>query len=206
MKKTGFIIFFTMLFLTKAFAQNNIASILSKSYGHTISYAWGKAVFFLLTTEKSPSYTDHEKRYFWYSGNVINNTQGGFSGRLLDGDYREYYSNKNLKVQGAFKVGLKVGKWNTWTEEGTLISSMSFKSGIVEGEFKEYDSLGKISRIGKYKDGLLTGKISRYTADSVTVEKYDKGKIVSPKRSWVKKRLNKIFFNNKKQFNDDKNK
>src|SRR3978361_1257752 len=45
--------------------------------------------------------------YYWYSANAIHITQGGFSGKLLNGIYTEYYLDRNLKEQGRFKKGLK---------------------------------------------------------------------------------------------------
>jgi len=67
--------------------------------------------------------------YYWYSANTIHTSQGGFSGKLLNGLYTEYYTNKNLKEQGNFKKGLKDGVWKSWNEEGTLIAVTNWKHG-----------------------------------------------------------------------------
>lgn len=67
--------------------------------------------------------------YYWYSANTIHISQGGFSGKLLNGQYTEYYTNKNLKEQGNFKKGLKDGVWKSWNEEGTLTSVTNWKHG-----------------------------------------------------------------------------
>jgi antitoxin component YwqK of YwqJK toxin-antitoxin module len=69
--------------------------------------------------------------YYWYEANVIHNTQGGFSGKLLNGSYIEYYPNKNLKEQGTFKKGLKTGAWKSWNEDGTLAINSIWKNGIL---------------------------------------------------------------------------
>jgi len=68
--------------------------------------------------------------YYWYSANIIHETQGGFSGKLLDGLYTTYYPDKNLKEQGRFKKGLKNGLWKTWKEDGSLLSTIDWKHGI----------------------------------------------------------------------------
>jgi antitoxin component YwqK of YwqJK toxin-antitoxin module len=69
--------------------------------------------------------------YYWYSANQIHSTQGGFSGTLLNGQYTEYYLNKNLKEQGAFKKGLKDDVWKSWNEDGTLKQTVNWHKGLV---------------------------------------------------------------------------
>ena len=69
--------------------------------------------------------------YYWYESNQIHSTQGGFSGKLLNGLYTEYYSDKNLKEQGTFKKGLKNGTWRSWNEDGTLAVNSTWKNGLL---------------------------------------------------------------------------
>ena len=81
--------------------------------------------------------------YYWYEANAIHSTQGGFSGKLLNGQYNEYYLNKNLKVQGGFKKGLKNGEWKSWNEDGTLAGSSTWKNGqlVLEGKVSLWKKL-----------------------------------------------------------------
>ncbi|HZX59368.1 MAG TPA: hypothetical protein VFE54_11605 [Mucilaginibacter sp.] len=73
--------------------------------------------------------------YYWYEANQIHTTQGGFSGKPLNGQYIEYYPDKNLKEEGYFKRGLKNGPWKSWNEDGTLAVSSTWKNGLlVPGE------------------------------------------------------------------------
>jgi len=69
--------------------------------------------------------------YFWYGANLIHATQGGYSGKLLNGEYDEYYQNKNLKQKGVFKKGLKDGDWKTWNEDGSLSRLATWKNGVI---------------------------------------------------------------------------
>jgi antitoxin component YwqK of YwqJK toxin-antitoxin module len=68
--------------------------------------------------------------YYWYQANAIHSTQGGFSGKLLNGAYNEYYPNKNLKSQGNYKKGLKTGLWKVWNKDGTLAEVIAWKKGV----------------------------------------------------------------------------
>jgi hypothetical protein len=69
--------------------------------------------------------------YYWYSSNKIHSTQGGFSGRLLNGAYTEFYLTRNLKEQGTFDKGLKNGTWKNWDEEGKLVKTTHWKKGLL---------------------------------------------------------------------------
>jgi len=110
---------------------------------------------------------DTDKRYYWYAHNHINSTQGGFSGKLLNGSYQEFYSGKQLKESGFLYKGLKNKVWKNWDEKGTLKDDYTWKSGRMNGVYHKYDSTGKVLEAGKYKNDLLQGKQTRYTADGV---------------------------------------
>lgn len=130
------------------------------------------------------------KTYYWYSGNRIQHTQGGFSGRLLNGTYSEYYLNKNLKQQGTYKNGLKDGKWKTWESNGLLIEEVTWKKGIKEGTYAYYDKKGRISESGKYHHDLMEGSILHYQGpDTVQQVNYKKGLInndTAKSKKWLK--------------------
>ncbi|MFI5161253.1 MAG: toxin-antitoxin system YwqK family antitoxin [Sphingobacteriales bacterium] len=69
--------------------------------------------------------------YYWYSADAIHTTQGSYSGTLLNGQYDEYYLNKNIKEQGTFNKGVKTGIWRTWNEDGTLNQAEKWKNGVL---------------------------------------------------------------------------
>jgi len=107
----------------------------------------------------------NDRFYFWYSANRIHSTQGGYSGRLLNGDYKEFYPDKTLKEEGTFKEGLKDGIWKTWNENGSLVQQYTWKKGLLSGKFIICDDKGYIRASGKYKNGTLLVR------DSVTLWK-----------------------------------
>jgi len=100
----------------------------------------------------------NDRFYFWYSANVIHSTQGGFSGRLLNGLYKEYFPNKNLKEEGLFKEGLKDGIWKTWNEGGNLVQQYTWKKGIRSGKYFLCDDRGYIRESGIYKKNVLQAR------------------------------------------------
>lgn len=122
----------------------------------------------------------HDRIYFWYGSNAIHQTEGGFSGRLLNGQYQEFYADKNLREQGEFKDGLKDGVWQSWSENGLLKEFVNWKAGQKHGDFEFYNADGNLLQSGKYKHNLFDGKIRNYKGtDSVQVVKYKAGKLIT---------------------------
>ncbi len=120
--------------------------------------------------------TRPEKYYWWYSANRITVTQGGYSGKLLNGPYTAYYPDKNLKEQGGFLAGLKEGKWSSWNENGILRETVYWESGVKDGSFSEYDEKGNLLKSGYYRNGLQDGNVTSYLGkDSTSVTYYKKG-------------------------------
>lgn len=160
------------------------------AYNHRISFADHVLVFQLQASDEQPNTIDAKKKYHWYSNNQIKITQGGYSGKLLHGNYSEFYFNNNLKEQGQFAMGLKVGEWKNWSIQGTLVEKTNFKEGVLEGDFYRYNGLGELSESGYYKNGNLHGKLTKYFAkDSVSITKYKNGVIEVPSKDtpWFKK-------------------
>jgi hypothetical protein len=100
----------------------------------------------------------NDRLYFWYSANTIHSTQGGFSGRLLNGTYKSYYPNKNLKEAGVFKEGLKDGIWKTWNENGNLVRQYTWKKGLRSGKYFLCNEQGYIRESGTYKNNVLQAR------------------------------------------------
>jgi len=132
--------------------------------------------------------------YYWFSGNQINTTQGGYSGKLLNGKYQDFYLNKNLKEAGWFDKGLKSGLWKSWTENGILKDEYTFNAGAKNGDYVKYDTIGKVFEKGSFKQDLLSGKQERVVGDSTVTIYYQQGKIKERKSilpAFIKKILNK---------------
>jgi len=124
------------------------------------------------------------RSYYWYSSGKIKITQGGYSGKLLNGQYSEFYLNKNLKEQGEFRKGLKNGLWKSWTENGKLFQAVSWKNGVRNGGFETFDEKGNPKQKGNYANDVLDGsQITYFSKDSVQVVGYKDGKQVSNGKS-----------------------
>jgi len=72
---------------------------------------------------------DINKLYYWFRTDTVLTTAGGFGGRVLNGEYKVYYPNKNLREAGQFRYGLKVGDWKIWNPDGSLQTLVQWKEG-----------------------------------------------------------------------------
>ena len=138
-----------------------------------------------LTPLKSDPALETGKLYYWTSSNAIHTTQGGFSGKLLNGNYAEYYLNKNLKVQGQFRGGLKDGVWKNWTENGTLTEIYRWDRGERCGKFEMFGDDGKLKQTGYYKNDLLHGEFKTYTSNGKAESVYYRYGKVTEKSSFL---------------------
>lgn len=141
-----------------------------------------------ITAEIKPVKTEPciepDRFYNWYSSSQIKQTQGGYSGTLLNGWYNEFYLNKNLKQQGTFDKGLKNGVWKDWTEDGILIQSITWNNGIKQGAFVIYDEKGNVKQKGTYKNNEINGRLfTLNNKGEVQVSKYKQGNLIPQKQS-----------------------
>jgi hypothetical protein len=170
-----YISFFLILFTLPAFAQK------MPDYGlHKIRITdTGKTIVAEVIPVTSMPDVKSTLQYYWYAANTIHILQGGFSGQLLNGSYREFYLNKNLSKEGDYKKGLKNGQWNEWTESGVLKSSITWDNGVKSGKFSFFNPDGSLKQSGYYRQNELNGTVRSYLGkDSVQNIHYKKGKIV----------------------------
>jgi antitoxin component YwqK of YwqJK toxin-antitoxin module len=181
-----------MFFLGSACAQENISASVFNNYNHTLNFNDHKIVFQLQPIKQLPKLTDPTKKYHWYSNNQLKITQGGYSGKLLNGSYTDFHFNNNLKEKGVFKMGLKIGEWKKWNIEGKLSEIANFKDGILHGPFYQYNLSGDLQESGNYKNGKMDGEFRKYIKqDSIETSKYKDGKFKLEKPSWLKRQFKK---------------
>jgi hypothetical protein len=71
-----------------------------------------------------------DRYYSWYDKGIIGVTQGGYSGKVLDGEYTALYlENKQLREKGKYQMGLKAGKWLFWTKDGNIKEVQRWNNG-----------------------------------------------------------------------------
>lgn len=101
---------------------------------------------------------------------------------VKDGPWKEYYEEGQLRSEGVYSLGKRIGKWNFYHENGsieqegnynnqgntegpwkwyydngTVAREESFRNGLNDGIYTEYDETGKVVVQGEYVDGLEEG-------------------------------------------------
>ncbi|WP_461788819.1 toxin-antitoxin system YwqK family antitoxin [Pedobacter sp.] len=173
------IFYLTLIILTTGFnasSQSYLKMANSEAYQHHLSFPDYQVSFFTLSPEVKLDKAKVGRPYYWLAGSQINITNGGYSGKVLNGMYTSFYLNKQLKEQGNFNNGLKHGEWKQWRDDGSLISRINFNAGLEHGDFYRYDEHGTLIEKGKYSHGKLSGKLRKViNGDSVVVLTYRKG-------------------------------
>lgn len=93
--------------------------------------------------------------FHWFRPDTILITNSGFGGKLLNGEYKVFYPNKNIKESGFFDHGLKTGEWREWDIEGRLLKITNWKNGFREGNFIIYDKDGIKINEGYYSKDTI---------------------------------------------------
>lgn len=119
------------------------------------------------------------RTYFWYASNAIQQTESGFDGKLLHGEYKAFYLNNALKEWGHFHNGIKIGVWKNWHANGKLADECPYRHGRRHGTFRSYDEQGNLVLEAHYRHGLLNGTTRIYRNGEPTgMHKYKRGKEV----------------------------
>lgn len=83
---------------------------------------------------------------------------------IKDGHYKEWYpGKKQVKYQGELnQKGAREGKWNFYSEKGTLLSFTFYEAGKKNGYSVVKYPNGKIHYYGEYKDDQMVGEWITY--------------------------------------------
>lgn len=160
------------------------------SYSVTAHYPDHTVVTYVKPADKV--HLSDKNLYYWFSAGQVNVTRGGYSGKLLNGKYQDFYMDKSLRESGKFDRGLKTGEWRNWTNTGQLAATYSFKQGKKQGHYVKYDSTGRALEKGTYRDDLLDGRLESLAGDSTVVTWYKAGKVYQ-RKSRVPKFIYKLL-------------
>ncbi|PRD46266.1 toxin-antitoxin system YwqK family antitoxin [Sphingobacterium haloxyli] len=141
----------------------------------TINHDNGEKEVFTVTpkTTKAKSH----RLYHWYQSQRVQRTQGGYTGKLLHGNYNRYAANKQLLLQGTYKKGLANGVWKEWRPNHRLVKEERWRKGLQDGNARHYDEQGNLLLRGKMKAGKWHGKVWAFDSgdSSYHWNYYDRG-------------------------------
>jgi hypothetical protein len=174
-------------FIFASIAQS-VANDLVTTALHRHSLLRGDSVYLFYAVHPSKKIKPRSsKLYYWYKGDTILVTEGAFDGWVLNGSYKIFYPNKNIKQSGQFTNGLKTGIWRSWFPDGTLRNIVTWKNGERTGFFEEHHNDGSLSEKGHYRKNQISGIMTEYNSDGKkTKVKYKDGVQVRKKKKGKK--------------------
>jgi antitoxin component YwqK of YwqJK toxin-antitoxin module len=85
-------------------------------------------------------------------------SQGEYKDGKRIGEWVFYYPNGKLEQKGKYdKKGQAQGAWNWYYESGNLLREENYLNDVLDGATTEYDDAGKIVTKGQYVDGQKEG-------------------------------------------------
>lgn len=96
-----------------------------------IRYTNGFEVFNVCKTNPTITF-DEKKEYYWYNEfSKIKSTKGGCGGNLLNGNYKFYDEDGNLRVDKNYLLGLEDGNNVRWDSLGNITAKTTYKKGDI---------------------------------------------------------------------------
>lgn len=93
---------------------------------------------------------------FYIDGQLRSEGLYNFGKRV--GKWRFYHQNGSIEQEGNYNnLGNTEGQWKWYFDNGTVLREESFRNGLADGLFSEYDESGKLIIQGEYADGLEEG-------------------------------------------------
>ena len=113
----------------------------------------------------------NEKNY--YDNGILKSEFEKNDNGQLDGIYREYYENGQLKLECTYKNGQLEGIAKEYYKNNQLSCEYNFRDGKLDGLCKEYYESGKIKEEYYCKDGKFEGTYKKYYTNGKEKSEYN---------------------------------
>ena len=104
-----------------------------------------------------------------------------------DGDYREYYPDGQLFVEGSFSNGRQNGVWTYYHQNGKVNRKATYKDGQTDGSWEVYRADGTLAAKRAFSDGQRDREWIVYDASGerpIREEHYVRGKRDGVWKTW----------------------
>lgn len=91
-------------------------------------------------------------------------------------EYKNYYSDGQIKEKGKFKDYKRNGTWNEYYRTGNIKLTGEYLNNEKIGTWKEYDYNGKLIKKFEYKNNKLNGTVTTYNEDKTIIKTYNEDK------------------------------
>lgn len=94
-----------------------------------------------------------------------------------DGVYVDHHPNGKVKVEGAYRDGMKTGKWIYYWSDGATQTEGFYTKDEPSGTWTYYGKGGRMMGKGTYRDGKMwDGTFVRYVIGTTKIMRLSEGK------------------------------
>lgn len=99
----------------------------------------------------------------------------------INGEFKEYYKDGQLKEQCFYKNGKKEDEYKEYYENGVLKKQCFYKNQLRQGECKEYYDTGQLHELCYYKNEIREGRQELYdiNGEITKLKFYKNGKTIN---------------------------
>lgn len=102
---------------------------------------------------------------------VINGVVYNIDEKPINGIYKIYYTNGNVRMEIESLDGKPDGDGKFYDKNGNLLYQTSFKNGVIDGKMYNYYENGQLHNEMQYKEGILDGRQKTFDEDgNLTVD------------------------------------
>ena len=87
------------------------------------------------------------------------------------GQFKQYYKNGNISVEGFYDAQIPYGKWKEYYENGKLMEEYFYEHGLKQGSDKYFHDNGNLWTERIYKEGKLWEVISNFDINGNPLDK-----------------------------------
>ena len=109
--------------------------------------------------------SDSDEIYNENNTNVVDGVVYDINEKPINGIYKTYYPNGNVKMEVRSKSGKPEGEGRFYNEDGSLLFSGTFKNGLMNGKMLNFYPDGSIREENYYVDGIKDGIKRLVTGD-----------------------------------------
>lgn len=73
----------------------------------------------------------------------------------FDGEYKEYYANKSLKVKGQFVKDKKQGTWEVYDASGKCVQKLFYEDDVFKGDLIRFDTEKGVKEIAQKEIAMM---------------------------------------------------
>ncbi|MFP8489491.1 toxin-antitoxin system YwqK family antitoxin [Gracilimonas sp. Q87] len=95
--------------------------------------------------------------------------EGEFEDGFKIGEWKTYYDNGQILSVGSYLDGMEEGVWKSFYRDGSIESEIMYKGGTRDGTYKKYHQNGVVNVDVRFSDGLYDSRYVELTSSQDTI-------------------------------------